>query len=33
MIVKETAKIHYEDPSVENHSIFGGESGLRIPCL
>ena len=31
LIVKKTAKIHCEDPSVEDHFIFDEESGLRIP--
>ena len=31
LIVNETAKIHCDNPSVENHSIFDEESGLRIP--
>ena len=31
LIVKRTAKIYCEDPSVEDHSIFDEESGLRIP--
>ena len=31
LIVNETAKIHCDDPSIENHSIFDEESGLRIP--
>ena len=31
LIVNETTQIHCEDPSVENHSIFDEESGLRIP--
>jgi hypothetical protein len=31
LIVNETAKIHCDNPSVENHSIFDEEPGLRIP--
>ena len=31
LVVNETAKIHCDNPSVENHSIFDEESGLRIP--
>ena len=31
LIVNETANIHCEDPSVENHSISDEEPGLKIP--
>ena len=29
--VNDKPKIHYKDPSVEDHSLFHEESGLRIP--
>ena len=31
LVVKDTPKIHCEDPGVEDHSIHDRESGLRIP--
>jgi hypothetical protein len=31
LILNDTSKIHYNEPSVEDHSLFDKESGLRIP--
>ena len=31
LVVNKTAKIHCEDPSVEDHSIFDEETGMGIP--
>ena len=31
LVVNETPKIHCDNPTVEDHSIFDEESGLRIP--
>ena len=31
LVVNETPKIHCDDPTVEDHSIFDEESGLRTP--
>ena len=31
LILNDTPKIHCKDPSVEDHSLFDEETGLRIP--
>ena len=31
LVLNDTPKIHCDDPSVEDHSLFDEETGLRIP--